>query len=180
MFVRQYVVEFLIKFLRPDACPPRLRCRLPSYLPLTSFLFDTMSGSTANSTRVAPQAGVLEGANPIEWSASNPIAVFIVQVCPIPPVGCILSVPAWPAPTQTPMSVPDTIWHGSIFLAANRPLTGRHHHHSLPPLTLPTKPTWPTPGHRRGHRWHFARSFGSNANPWLSSCHFPNFVHASA
>jgi hypothetical protein len=34
-----------------------------------------------NGTKATPQAGVLEGANPMAWNASNPIAVFIVQVC---------------------------------------------------------------------------------------------------
>ena len=34
-----------------------------------------------NSTGAPPQAGVLEGANPTEWNASNPITLFIIQVC---------------------------------------------------------------------------------------------------
>lgn len=37
------------------------------------------AGVAANSTGAPPQAGVLEGVNPIEYTPSNPIALFIVQ-----------------------------------------------------------------------------------------------------
>lgn len=36
---------------------------------------------TGNSTGAPPQAGVLEGVNPIVYTPSNPITLFIVQVC---------------------------------------------------------------------------------------------------
>jgi len=42
-----------------------------------------------NSTSVVtPQAGVLEGVNPMIWSASNPITVFIVQVMVVQAASC--------------------------------------------------------------------------------------------
>lgn len=34
---------------------------------------------TANSTRPPPQAGILEGVNPIAYNPSNPILLFIIQ-----------------------------------------------------------------------------------------------------
>lgn len=40
----------------------------------------TASTAPANPTAVADQAGVLEGANPTHYSASNPILLFIIQV----------------------------------------------------------------------------------------------------
>jgi hypothetical protein len=35
---------------------------------------------TATADRAAPQGGVLEGLNPSQYSASNPIILFIIQV----------------------------------------------------------------------------------------------------
>lgn len=34
----------------------------------------------SNSSSAPPQAGVLEGANPTEYTPSNPITLFIIQV----------------------------------------------------------------------------------------------------
>ncbi len=63
--------------------------------------------STNGTAAAAPQAGVLEGVNPIAYSASNPILLFIIQAsylleprmkacvtsCPAPPVlnPCVVS-----------------------------------------------------------------------------------------
>jgi len=35
---------------------------------------------TGNGTSAPPQAGVLEGANPTQYTPSNPITLFIIQV----------------------------------------------------------------------------------------------------
>lgn len=37
-------------------------------------------GVSTNGTGAAPQAGVLDGVNPITYNPSNPIGLFIVQV----------------------------------------------------------------------------------------------------
>lgn len=37
-------------------------------------------GGSTNGTGAPPQAGVLEGVNPIAYSPSNPISLFIIQV----------------------------------------------------------------------------------------------------
>lgn len=37
-------------------------------------------GGATNSTGPPPQAGVLEGINPIAYNPSNPITLFIIQV----------------------------------------------------------------------------------------------------
>lgn len=40
------------------------------------------SAASATSTnRAAPQGGILEGGNPTVYSPSNPIVLFIIQVC---------------------------------------------------------------------------------------------------
>ncbi|CAK7231205.1 hypothetical protein SBRCBS47491_007852 [Sporothrix bragantina] len=45
-----------------------------------STVSSTLSSATATSTnRATPQSGILEGANPIVYNASNPILLFIVQ-----------------------------------------------------------------------------------------------------
>lgn len=36
-------------------------------------------GAATNGTGAPPQAGVLEGVNPIAYSPSNPITLFIIQ-----------------------------------------------------------------------------------------------------
>jgi hypothetical protein len=36
--------------------------------------------SSATTDRAAPQGGVLEGSNPSQYNASNPIILFIIQV----------------------------------------------------------------------------------------------------
>jgi hypothetical protein len=41
---------------------------------------DSMAGGlSTNGTGAPPQAGVLEGVNPIAYTPSNPITLFIVQ-----------------------------------------------------------------------------------------------------
>lgn len=54
---------------------------LAALLVLASSLAGVDAAGTGNSTdgKVTPQAGVLEGANPIKYSASNPITLFIIQ-----------------------------------------------------------------------------------------------------
>ncbi len=48
---------------------------------LIHTVVSTVSAATASSTdRATPQAGVLEGASPVIYNASNPIILFIVQV----------------------------------------------------------------------------------------------------
>jgi hypothetical protein len=39
------------------------------------------AAATGNSTAAPPQAGILEGANPTHYTPSNPITLFIIQVC---------------------------------------------------------------------------------------------------
>jgi hypothetical protein len=44
---------------------------------------DTVMSSVApasTTVRAAPQGGVLEGLNPVQYNASNPIILFIIQV----------------------------------------------------------------------------------------------------
>jgi hypothetical protein len=36
---------------------------------------------SSTAARAAPQGGVLEGLNPSQYNASNPIILFIIQVC---------------------------------------------------------------------------------------------------
>lgn len=38
------------------------------------------SAAPTASNRATPQAGIIEGANPVDYNASNPIILFIVQV----------------------------------------------------------------------------------------------------
>lgn len=54
---------------------------LAALLVLASAVAGVDAAGAGNSTdgKVAPQAGVLEGANPIKYSASNPITLFIIQ-----------------------------------------------------------------------------------------------------
>ncbi|KAG8157593.1 hypothetical protein KVR01_012635 [Diaporthe batatas] len=54
---------------------------LASLLVLASALagVDAAGAEPSSNGTVAPQAGVLEGANPIKYSASNPITLFIIQ-----------------------------------------------------------------------------------------------------
>lgn len=46
--------------------------------------------NTTGGPRVAPQGGVLEGANPAQYSASNPVILFIIQVHWIPSASIFL------------------------------------------------------------------------------------------
>lgn len=39
------------------------------------------SASPTSTHRAAPQGGILEGGNPTVYNASNPIILFIIQVC---------------------------------------------------------------------------------------------------
>lgn len=39
------------------------------------------SASPTSTNRAAPQGGILEGGNPTVYSPSNPIILFIIQVC---------------------------------------------------------------------------------------------------
>ncbi|POS80054.1 K(+)/H(+) antiporter 1 [Diaporthe helianthi] len=54
---------------------------LAAVLVLASAVAGVDAAGAGNSSdgKVAPQAGVLEGANPIKYSASNPITLFIIQ-----------------------------------------------------------------------------------------------------
>ncbi|KAK7703688.1 hypothetical protein SLS64_009001 [Diaporthe eres] len=54
---------------------------LSALLVLASTLTGVDAAGAGNSSdgKVAPQTGVLEGANPIKYSASNPITLFIIQ-----------------------------------------------------------------------------------------------------
>lgn len=40
----------------------------------------TSSVSPTSTVRVTPQGGVLEGSDPTQYDASNPITLFIIQV----------------------------------------------------------------------------------------------------
>jgi hypothetical protein len=95
---------------------------------VVSTIVSAVSSSTsAASTKVAEQAGIIEGGNPTVYSATNPIILFIIQVNDenpnLPPTCPAL---AWPESfvAQRPdTSVPDLrcpamLWpiahHGSI------------------------------------------------------------------
>lgn len=47
---------------------------------MTESTVTSSASPTPTGNRVAPQAGVLEGANPLEYLPSSPITLFIVQV----------------------------------------------------------------------------------------------------
>jgi len=46
---------------------------------VTKILTANASSTSASSTKVVPQGGVLEGVNPVVYSPSNPIILFIIQ-----------------------------------------------------------------------------------------------------
>ncbi|KAL1871700.1 hypothetical protein Daus18300_004700 [Diaporthe australafricana] len=54
---------------------------LATLLALASTVTSVAAAGASNSSdgKVAPQTGVLEGANPVKYSASNPITLFIIQ-----------------------------------------------------------------------------------------------------
>lgn len=39
------------------------------------------SASATSTNRATPQGGILEGGNPTVYNATNPIILFIIQVC---------------------------------------------------------------------------------------------------
>lgn len=47
----------------------------------TAVTAASSSASATSTHRAAPQGGILEGGNPTVYSASNPIVLFIIQVC---------------------------------------------------------------------------------------------------
>ncbi len=75
--------------------------------------------STNGTAGAAPQAGVLEGVNPIAYSASNPILLFIIQASylPAPPIEArVTSCPAPPVPNPCAVSL-----RGPIMSPGSRP-----------------------------------------------------------
>ncbi|KAJ0110120.1 hypothetical protein J7T55_000552 [Diaporthe amygdali] len=59
----------------------RQSAALATLLVLASTITNVAAAGSSNSSdgKVAAQAGVLEGANPVKYSASNPITLFIIQ-----------------------------------------------------------------------------------------------------
>jgi hypothetical protein len=47
----------------------------------TTITKASSSASATSTNRATPQGGILEGGNPVVYSASNPIILFIIQVC---------------------------------------------------------------------------------------------------
>jgi hypothetical protein len=47
---------------------------------VTQIITKTAASATSSSNAVPPQAGVIEGVNPVHYDPKNPIILFIVQV----------------------------------------------------------------------------------------------------
>ena len=52
-----------------------------STIALTVTAATSAVSSSSTTVRAAPQGGVFEGLNPSQYNASNPIILFIIQVC---------------------------------------------------------------------------------------------------
>ncbi len=78
------------------------------------------SVSPTSTVRAAPQGGVLEGSDPSQYNASNPIILFIIQVS----VSRLL----------------DNLYHLCVHnkVRSNPAFAGWYHYYLLPPAALPS------------------------------------------
>jgi len=119
---------------------------------VTSTVTANASSTSAATTKVPAQGGIIEGANPSKWNASNPITLFIIQVRVLDP-GCLIP---------------------SLTLAA----TGWNHHHLLSGPTLPSLQNQTATSHCRDYWGNPTGSFGLWTDTRLYRCHIPNRLYA--